>query len=75
MESTVLLEPAVGSCLCDLLSGLVRKCQGTETKVSGPDHACVIWYLALWESSKKLDVQKNNSAQGSPDGFLSFRYK
>jgi hypothetical protein len=30
----------------------VRKLQGAEAKVSGPD------------------VQKNNSAQGSPDGFV-----
>jgi hypothetical protein len=29
-----MLEPAVGLCLCDLVSGLVRKLQGTETKVS-----------------------------------------
>jgi hypothetical protein len=27
----------VGLCLCELVSGLVRKLQGTETKVSGPD--------------------------------------
>jgi hypothetical protein len=52
-----LLKLAVGPCLCDLASGLVRKLQGTEAKVSGPDD------------------QKNNSAQGSPDGFVSFRCK
>jgi hypothetical protein len=32
-----LSEPAVGPCLCDLVSGLVRKLQGTEAKVSEPD--------------------------------------
>jgi hypothetical protein len=32
-----LSEPAVGPCLGDLASGLVRKLQGTEAKVSGPD--------------------------------------
>jgi hypothetical protein len=32
-----LSEPAVGPCLCDLASCLVRKLQGTEAKVSGPD--------------------------------------
>jgi hypothetical protein len=42
----------VGLRLCDLASGLVRKLQGTEAKVSGPDD------------------QENNSAQGSPDGFM-----
>jgi hypothetical protein len=51
------LEPAVGPCLCDLASGLMKKLQGTEAKVSEPD------------------VQKSNSAQGSPDGFMSFRCK
>jgi hypothetical protein len=50
-------EPAVRLCLCDLESGLVRKLQGTEAKISEPD------------------VQKNNSAQGSPDDFVSFRCK
>jgi hypothetical protein len=30
-------EPAVGPCLGDLASGLVRKCQGIEAKFSGPD--------------------------------------
>jgi hypothetical protein len=40
-------EPAVGPCVCELISGFVRKLQGTEAKASGPDCACVIWYLAL----------------------------
>jgi hypothetical protein len=49
-----LSEPAVGPCLCEMVSGFVRKHQGTEAKASGPDCACVSWHLALWESSKKL---------------------
>jgi hypothetical protein len=48
-------EPAVGICLCDLVSGLVRKLRGTKAKVSKPD------------------VQKNNSAQSSSDGFVQIR--
>jgi hypothetical protein len=31
----VLPEPAVGPCLCELVSGIVRNLQGTEAKVSG----------------------------------------
>jgi hypothetical protein len=43
----LMLETAVGLCLCELASGLVRKLQGTGAKASGPDLACVSWYLAL----------------------------
>jgi hypothetical protein len=46
------------------------------------NHACVIWYRALWESSKELrqrpqnqTFRKKNSAQGFPDVFVSFRCK
>jgi hypothetical protein len=46
--------------MCDLAFGLVRKLQGIETKVSGPDLACVIWYLALWENSKELRQKSQN---------------
>jgi hypothetical protein len=56
-EVEFLSEPAVELCLCDLASGLVRKLQGTEVKVSEPD------------------IQKNNSAQDSLDGFVFFRCK
>jgi hypothetical protein len=43
------LEPAMGPCLCQLASGLVKKLQGTWAKASGPDCACacVSWDLAL----------------------------
>jgi hypothetical protein len=37
MKIPVFSEPAVGLCLCDLASGLVRKLQGTEANVSGLD--------------------------------------
>jgi hypothetical protein len=44
---TVMSEPAMGPCLCVLVPGLVRKLQKTGAKASGPDCACVSWYLAL----------------------------
>jgi hypothetical protein len=44
---THLSETAVGPCLCELASGLVRKLQGTGAKASRPDYAYVSWYLAL----------------------------
>jgi hypothetical protein len=61
-------------CMCELSFGFVRKLKGNETKVSGPEFACVIWYLALWESPKELrqwsqtesDIQKKKQCSRFP---------
>jgi hypothetical protein len=52
-------EPTVGPCLCELASGLVRKLQGTEAKVSDQT-VPVSWYLALGESPKELRQKPRN---------------
>jgi hypothetical protein len=42
-------EPAVGPCLCELASGLVRKLQGTGAKVS--DKTVPVW-VGIWPCEK-----------------------
>jgi hypothetical protein len=63
-------EPAVGPCLCQSASGLVRKLQGTGTKVSDQTvPVCV----GICPCEKARCPEKQYSR--FPDGFVSFRCK